>query len=122
MVEIYHDKKVEIGSSSNKFVYLNKIPEGKQLFVRILSATIYTTNPGDYTTAKFIWLGYEHNKNKYYLEGYDIQSGTGVNHAVVTIKNFYIPENGKPFAYFEGTSTNQKYEIVVNGVLEDMQK
>jgi len=111
MQEIYHDKKVEIGSDSAKYVYLSKIPEGKQLHVKVLSAMIYTNTPGDYTTAKFIYLGYEQNGVKYFLEGYDVQSGTGLNQGVALVKEFFIPENGRPFAYFEGTSTSQKYEV-----------
>jgi len=122
MPEVYHDKRVEPGSASAKYVYLVKIPEGKQLLAKIFTAMIYTTNPGDYTTAKFIYLGYEQNGVKYFLEGYDVQSGTGLNQGIVLVRNFYVPENGRPFAYFEGTSTSQKYEVMINGILEDVQK
>jgi len=122
MQETYHDKRVEPGSASAKYVYLTDIPVGSQLLVKHFSATIYTSAPGDYTTAKFIYLGFEVAGEKYFLEGHDVQAGSGVNHGCVTLKNFYIPENARPFAYFEATSTSQKYEVVINGTLEKFAK
>jgi len=122
MPELYHDRKEVQGSASNQTIKLTKIPAGYQLLVKHFSAGIYTSNPGDYTTTKFIWLGYEQNGITYYLEGYDVQAGTGLNQAVVFVKDFYIPENGVPVAYVEATSTSQKIHVVINGILEKFEK
>lgn len=115
MQKAYHDKRVVQGSDSNQIIYLDNIPNGYQVYARHMAAGIYTTNPGDYTTAKFIWLGYEQNGVKFYLEGCDINLATGLNQGLVFVKNFYVPERARPFAYVEATSTSQKIEFMING-------
>jgi len=113
----YHDKKKEPGAASAKTVYLVKIPEGCELHVLHFAATIYTSAPGDYTTAKFIYLGYELNGVNYYLEGHDVQPASGKNPGCVGVKSVDIPGHARPFAYFEATSTSQVYEVMINGTL-----
>jgi len=113
----YHDENREGGSASAKTVYLVRIPEDHYLSVKHFAATIYTTNPGDYTTAKFIYLGYDLAGVKYYLEGHDVQSGSGKNPGVVSVKNVDLPATARPLAYFEATSTSQKYAIMIGGTL-----
>jgi len=122
MPKAYQDKKERIGSDSAVTVKLTRIPEGFQLHAKHFAATIYTSTPGDYTTAKFIYLGYEQAGVKFYLEGFDVQSGTDKNTGVVVVKDVIIPELADPFAYFEATATTEKYEVMINGVLEKIEK
>jgi len=118
----YFDKVKQMGSASNAYVYLSKVPVGKILKAEHLAAAVYTTNPGDYTTAKFIWIGFELGGNYYYLEGHDVQPGAGKNTAVVFVKNFTIPEQARLFAYFEATATTTKYEVAATGIFYDVPK
>lgn len=113
----YHDKGAEPGSASAKTVYLARIPEGYELQAKHFTATIFTTNPGDYTTAKFIYLGYDLHGVTHIIEGHDVQPASGINPGVVHVKNVDIPPNARPYAYFEATSTSEKYEVVINGDL-----
>lgn len=113
----YHDREKVQGAASAKTVYLRRIKKGFELHALHFAATIYTSNPGDYTTAKFIYIGYDLNKVKYYLEGHDVQPGSGKNPGVVYVKNVDIPAGARPFAYFEATSTSQSYEVMINGTL-----
>jgi len=113
----YHDLEKAPGSASAKTVYLRRIPKGQELHVLYLVATIYTSAPGDYTTAKFIYLGYELAGVNYYLEGHDVQSASGENPGCVIVKDVDIPEHARPFAYFEATSASQVYEVMINGTL-----
>lgn len=113
----YHDRNQESGAASVKTVYLARIKQGFTLEAKHFSATIFTSAPGDYTTAKYIYLGYILGKTNYYLDGHDVQPGSGKNSGMVVVKNVSIPEGARPFAYFEDTSTSQKYEVMINGTL-----
>lgn len=118
MTNAYQDKRLVSASGANQTVELDNIPNGYQLLARHMAATIYTTNPGDYTTAIFIWLGYEQNGVKFYLAGHDVQTESGENPAFVVVRDVWIPERATPFAYVEASSTSEIIELVVNGDLE----
>lgn len=113
----YHNRNREAGAATVKTVFLVRVKEGYELHVLHFAATIYTSAPGDYTTAKYIYLGYDLAGVKFYLEGHDVHPGSGKNPGMVVVKNVDIPANARPFAYFEGTSTSQKYEVMINGTL-----
>jgi len=117
---VYREHTKQMGSASNAYVYLSKVPVGKILKVEHLAAAIYTTNPGDYTTAKFIWVGFELGGNYYYLNGHDVQPASGMNKATVFVKNFTIPEGARLFAYFEATATTEEYEVAATGIFCDV--
>jgi len=116
---VYREHIKQMGSASNAYVYLSKVPVGKILKVEHLAAAIYTTNPGDYTTSKFIWLGFELGGNYYYLNGHDINASNSILPGVVFVKNFTIPEQARLFAYFEATATTTKYELAATGIFCD---
>lgn len=110
------------GSQSNAFHYLSKVPVNKYLEVKILAAHVYTTNIGDYATAKYIVVGYEHNGNYYVLESRDMASATGPKATAIHAKNFIVPEGARPFAYFEGTSSSETYILSCSGFMHDLQE
>ena len=122
MPKIYHDRKEQTGSASLATVNLTRIPEGYQLHVKLFTATIYTTNVGDYGTQKYILLGYDQNGVKFYVSCHRINAGYGTNPLAVCAHDFYIPENAFPFATFEATTTSQKYLIAINGILKKISK
>jgi len=117
---LYHDKTKVKGSASNTTHYLAEVPVGFRLDVKHLAATIYTTTIGSYGTQKYIMLVYDLEGTKYVLYGGRVNAGYGRNPLVVWTKNFYIPENAKPFAIFEATSTSETYELMINGTLEKL--
>lgn len=115
---LYHDKTKVAGTDSAATHYLAEIPVGFHLDVKHFAATIYTTTIGVYGTQKYIMMGYELEGTKYILYGGRVNAGYGRNPLVVWCKNFYIPENAKPFVIFEATSTSETYEVMINGTLE----
>ena len=110
----YSDRTQRAGSASVVFVYLDEIPEGQIVTNAVISATIFTTVHGDYTTAKYINIGIERNGVKFYLKGTDVGTGnTVISNSPVVV----IPAGWRPFAEFEDTATSTTYEVNVVGRL-----
>jgi len=102
------------GSSSDVRMESTKIPAGYYAEIFQIAATIYTTKVGDYTTAKFINIGYIHNGTRNYLRGKDI----GASDTVINTRSKIILDEGDSvFVEFEGTATSTKYEVIINGLL-----
>ena len=119
MKKIYHEQKKSQGSASLMRIYMSKVPSGKYLEVKHAAGTVYTSTPGDYTTATYINIGYEVNGVRYYLKGSDISA----SNTVISIgRSFVVPPGGRVFFEFEATSTSQKYEVVVNGYMCDLEE
>ena len=107
------------GSASNQTVYGDKIPPGKVAVIESLSAYIFTTAFGDYTTQKFIFLGFEHEGQNCLVEGEDINASNTMR-AVVSVKTpIVLNEGDRVLAYIEATSTSQTYVLVGTGYLVD---
>lgn len=119
--QTYRGFKSVGGDDAAKYVKLPKVPEGKEVKLDIISATIFTTTPGDYTTTKFIYVGYLLHENFHIFEGHDVQPGSGRNPGVVSAKNITVPPGGEPCAYFEATATTTKYVVSASGTLRDIQ-
>jgi hypothetical protein len=112
--EDYVSRTTETGSASAKTVYLEEIPNGFSLSGATITACIYTSALGDYTTAKYINLGIERNGVKHYVMGRDITTNQLV---IRNDANLIVPGGWRPFAEFEGTATTVTYEVSVFGVL-----
>ena len=110
----YEDRTQDTGSASVKTLYLKKVPNGFNLLVHQVSAYIYTTVMGDYTTAKYVNVGFERNGVKFYLKGQDVATSDTVIH---TRNHFIISSGCRPFATFEDTATTVTYFLEVVGEL-----
>lgn len=107
------------GSGSAKTVYGDKIPTGKVALIESLAAYVYTTAIGDYTTAKFIFIGFDHEGTIFYVEGEDINA-TNTMRAMVSAKTpIVLNEGDRLLATFEATATSTTYKLVATGWLID---
>jgi len=112
----YQERVRTTGSASQLTVYGSKVSNGKILIVHTLSAAVYTSAIGDYTTAKFIFLGGEINGAKHYIRGRDIAAASWTAWAQI---DMVLKEGDRPFAEYEAIAATETYEFVINGVLFD---
>lgn len=117
---VYQIRIQSDGDDAAKFVYGDKIPTGKVAIIESLSALIYTTNPGDYTTDKFIFLGFESNGEKNYVEGGDINVTNTMKGMMSSRTPIILNEGDRLLAYFEATAPTTTYVLVATGWLIDV--
>lgn len=108
------------GSASAATIYGDKIPVGKIAVIESMGVLVYTTNPGDYTTAKFIFLGFEHEGQTCFVEGGDINATNTMKGMISTRTPFVINEGDRVMSYVEATSASQTYVLVATGWLIDV--
>lgn len=118
----YFDIVKQSGSAAVTTIYLSRVPIGKVLHVEHLAATVWTTVPGDYATAKYIMLGFELGTNKFYLDGNDVYPATTNDRHAVVVKDFTIPEGARLFAEFEAVTTSETYQVSATGIFYDKEK
>ena len=84
-----------------------------------MSAVIFTSVVGDYATAKYITLGFEHAGEQHALKNKDITTSD----IVISVNNpCFVVGGDRLFAIFEATGTTETYEVVIQGeVIEDKQ-
>ena len=115
----YQERVQHDGVASQATVYGSRIPQGKVAVIHTISAVVYTTNIGDYTTAKFIFVGYESNGEKCYVEGGDINATNTMKGMIVSNRQVVLKEGDRVFAEFETTATTTTYVLVASGYIMD---
>jgi len=114
MPTVYQDRVQADGSASNQYVYGSKIPQGKVLKVFQITAHTFTTNLGDYETAKYINLGVQVNDLYCPIRDKDVATTDKV---IFSNGIVYIKEGDRPYAYFEATATSTTHILTINGIL-----
>lgn len=114
----YTDFNTATGSASVSTVELSKIRSKSIVFVDIVTATIFTTVHGDYTTAKYINIYLQRGSKKFYLKGKDIGTSATV---IQTERPFIMVQGDKIVVEFEGTAISTTYEVVLLGKIVDFE-
>src|SRR3990167_8334395 len=112
--QVFSEFLTSAGSASDSTLYTRRVKEGRILHVQQISAVIYTTNYGDYTTAKYIAIGIEKGGVNRLIQIQDMNGtyGAGLNLNV----DLYLAQGDRIFVKFEATATTTVYEAVVQGV------
>jgi len=119
MATPYQELVIADGSASNKTIFGSRIPQGKVVCITELCAVVYTTVVGDYNSATYICIGSEIQDKKHYHMGRDIKD---VQLVIRSQNCVWLKEGDRPFADFEATADTTTYNLVVNGVMFDVEE